>query len=75
MPFYTAYFVDIQNERVARVMHPSLSRETVFGGRIQKYEPAHQVLVMWAHQDTRELAAAKAQLAEARSHHLRIGAK
>lgn len=48
MPFYTAYFVEIDGERVARTTHPSISRETVGRGRIEKYSPDQQSMVMWA---------------------------
>lgn len=51
MPFYTAYFVEINGERVAKTIYPSLSRETVYGGRIQKFSPDSTSLVMWASQE------------------------
>lgn len=48
MPFYTAYFVEIGGEKVAKTMHPSLSHETVFDGRIQHYSADQKSLVIWA---------------------------
>jgi hypothetical protein len=48
MPFYTAYFVEIDGQKVARVTHPSLSRETVSDGKIRAYSADNQSLVMWA---------------------------
>jgi hypothetical protein len=53
MPFYVAYFVEIDGKSVAKTMHPSVSRETVFDGRIQKYDAERVSLVMWAAQDAR----------------------
>ena len=53
MPFYTAYFVEIDGVKVARVRNPSLSRETTDGFRVEKYSPDDESLVMWASQDQR----------------------
>ncbi len=48
MPFYTAYHVEISGKRVTKTTNASLSRETVAGGRIQKYDASKQSLVIWA---------------------------
>ena len=56
MRFYTAYFVELNGERIARTTHPSLSRETVANGRVQKYDDSNQALVIWATAQTTPVA-------------------
>lgn len=48
MPFYTAYFVEIDGKKISRTTHPSVSRETVANGRVQQYDAGNESLVMWA---------------------------
>lgn len=47
-PLHTAYFVEIGDQRIAKTTHPSVSRETVYEGRIQKFDAARQSIVIWA---------------------------
>lgn len=60
MPVYTAYFVEIEGKNVAKVIHPSISRETVdrIRGRLDKFDPEAQSLVIWATQDARSAESA-----------------
>jgi hypothetical protein len=48
MPFYTAYFVEIDGVKVTRTKSPSLSYETTDGFRVLKYDENDKSLVMWA---------------------------
>lgn len=48
MAFHTAYFVEIDGKRVAKTTTASMSRETVFDHRIQKYDAERPSLVIWA---------------------------
>lgn len=51
MPFYTAYFVEIDGARVTRTRSPSLSYETTDGFRVAAYDKSKKSLVMWASQE------------------------
>lgn len=48
MPFYTAYFVEIDGKRVTRCRNPSLSRETTDSFKVGTFDPNNASLVMWA---------------------------